>query len=187
MHVRIHQGENSIDVINLYQHVWRSQLDKDSNTKCREGVWKKLRQVTTKIPQRNTLVVGGDFNCTIRRMRHHIGSAIVEAREPSPAQKEFLGYLQDHGMTLLNTWHAKPAYTCQTGDSQTQIDFLLCREQHADKTAKDSKPWHQAPIVQRESASRPFPCAGHRCQSYCADFLRSTVRNCFEGAREAHP
>ena len=146
MHVRIHQGENSIDVINLYQHVWRSQLDKDSNTKCREGVWKKLRQVTTKMPQRNTLVVGGDFNCTIRRMRHHIGSAIVEAREPSPDQEEFLGYLQDHGMTLLNTWHAKPAYTCQTGDSQTQIDFLLCREQHADKTAKDSKPWHQAPI-----------------------------------------
>ena len=146
MHVRIHQGENSIDIINLYQHVWRSQLDKDSNTKCREGVWQKLRQVTTKIPQRNTLVVGGDFNCTIRRMRHHIGSAIVEAREPSPDQEEFLGYLQDHGMTLLNTWHAKPAYTCQTGDSQTQIDFLLCREQRADKTAKDSKPWHQAPI-----------------------------------------
>ena len=79
-------------------------------------------------------------------MRHHIGSAIVEAREPSPDQEDFLGYLQDHGVTLLNTWHAKPAYTCQTGDSQTQIDFILCREQHADKTAKDSKPWHQAPV-----------------------------------------
>ena len=49
-------------------------------------------------------------------------------------------------MALLNTWHAKPAYTCQTGDSQTQIDFILCREQHADKIAKDSKPWHQAPV-----------------------------------------
>ena len=146
IHVRIHQGENSIDIINLYQHVWRSQLDREGNTKCREAVWKKLRQVTAKIPQRNTLVVGGDFNCTIRRMKHHIGSAVVEAREPSPDQEELLGYLQDHGMTLLNTWHAKPAYTCQTGDSQTQIDFLLCREQHADRTAKDSKPWHQAPI-----------------------------------------
>ena len=32
-----------------------------------------------------------------------------------------------HGMTLLNTWHAKPAYICQTGDSQTQIDFF-CAE-----------------------------------------------------------
>ena len=146
MHVRTHQGENSIDIINLYQHVWRSRLDKEGNTKCREGVWRKLRQVTAKIPQRNTLVVGGDFNCTIRRMRHHIGSAIVAAREPSPDQEEFLGYLQDRGMTLLNTWHAEPAYTCQTGDSQTQIDFILCREQHADKTAKDSKPWRQAPV-----------------------------------------
>ena len=71
MHVRIHQGENSIDIINLYQHVWRSQLDRDGNTSCREAVWKKLRQVTTKIPQRNALVVGGDFNCAIRRMKHH--------------------------------------------------------------------------------------------------------------------
>ena len=25
-------------------------------------------------------------------------------------------------------------------------NFLLCREQHADRTAKDCKPWHQAPI-----------------------------------------
>ena len=146
MHVRIHQGDNSIDIINLYQHVWRSQLDREGNTKCREAVWRKLRQVTTKIPQRNTLIVGGDFNCTIRRMKHHIGSAVIAAREPSPDQEEFLAYLQDHGMTLLNTWNAKPAYTCQTGDARTQIDFLLCREQHADRTAKDCKPWHQAPI-----------------------------------------
>ena len=43
-----------------------------------------------------------DFNCTIRRMKHHIGSAVID-------QEELLGYLQDHGMTLLNTWHAKPA------------------------------------------------------------------------------
>ena len=146
MRVRTHQGDNSIDVINLYQHVWRSQLDKEGNTKCKESVWKKLRQVTTKIPQRNTLIVGGDFNCTIRRMRHHIGSAITEAREPSSDQEEFLGYLQDHGVALLNTWNAKPAYTCQTGDAQTQIDFIICREQRADKLAKDSRPWHQAPV-----------------------------------------
>ena len=146
MHVRIHQGDNSIDIINLYQHVWRSQLDREGNTKCREAVWRKLRQVTTKIPQRNTLIVGGDFNCTIRRMKHHIGSAVIAAREPSPDQEEFLAYLQDHGMTLLNTWNAKPAYTCQTGDARTQIDFLLSREQRADRTAKDCKPWHQAPI-----------------------------------------
>ena len=74
--------------INLYQHVWRSQLDREG--KCRKAVWKKLRQVTTKIPQQNTLVVGGDFNCTIRRMKRHVGSAVIEAREPSPDQEELL-------------------------------------------------------------------------------------------------
>ena len=79
-------------------------------------------------------------------MRHHIGSATVEAKESSRDQEEFLGYLQGHGMALLNTWNAKPAYTCQTGDAQTQIDFIICRVQHADKIAKDSRPWHQSPV-----------------------------------------
>ena len=135
-HVRIHQGVNSTDIINVYQHVWRSQEDRESNLKCRASVWTQLRQVTAHIPQRNTLLIGGDFNCTVRRLQRHVGSALSPVREAANDQEEFLSYLQDSGLSILNTWNARPAHTCHTGDARTQIDFLITRVQHADAVAK---------------------------------------------------
>ena len=145
-HVRIHQGVNSTDIINVYQHVWRSQEDRESNLKCRASVWTQLRQVTAHIPQRNTLLIGGDFNCTVRRLRRHVGSALSPVREAANDQEDFLSYLQDYGLSILNTWNARPAHTCHTGDARTQIDFLITRVQHADAVAKQSAPWQAAPV-----------------------------------------
>ena len=145
-HVRIHQGVNSADIINVYQHVWRSQEDRESNLKCRASVWSQLRQVTAHIPQRNTLLIGGDFNCTVRRLQGHVGSALSPVREAANDQEDFLSYLQDYGLSILNTWNARPAHTCHTGDARTQIDFLITRVQHADAIAKHSAPWHTAPV-----------------------------------------
>ena len=50
-HVRIHQGINSTDIINVYQHVWRSQEDRESNLRCRASVWTQLRQDCTHSPK----------------------------------------------------------------------------------------------------------------------------------------
>ena len=91
----------------------------------------QLRQVTAHIPQRNTLLIGGDFNCTIRRLRR-LGSALSPVREAANDQEDFLSYLQDYGLSVLNTWNARPAHTCHTGDARTQIDFLITRVQRAD-------------------------------------------------------
>ena len=145
-HVRIHQGVNSTDIINVYQHVWRSQEDRESNLKCRASVWTQLRQVTAHILQRNTLLIGGDFNCTVRRLHRHVGSALSPVREAANDQEDFLSYLQDYGLSILNTWNARPAHTCHTGDARTQIDFLITRVQHADAVAKQSAPWQAAPV-----------------------------------------
>ena len=145
-HVRIHQGINSTDIINVYQHVWRSQDDRESNLRCRASVWTQLRQVTAHIPQKNTLLIGGDFNCTVRRLPRHVGSALSPVREAANDQEDFLSCLQDYGLSILNTWNARPAHTCQTGDARTQIDFLITRVQHADAVAKQSAPWQAAPV-----------------------------------------
>ena len=120
-HVRIHQGVNSTDIINVYQHVWRSQEDRESNLKCRASVWTQLRQVTAHIPQRNTLLIGGDFNCTVRRLQRHVGSALSPVREAANDQEDFLSYLQDYGLSILNTWNARPAHTCHTGLPQLRV------------------------------------------------------------------
>ena len=189
-HVRIHQGVNSTDIINVYQHVWRSQEDRESNLKCRASVWTQLRQVTAHIPQRNTLLIGGDFNCTVRRLHRHVGSALSPVREAANDQEDFLIYLQDYGLSILNTWNARPAHTCHTGDARTQIDFLITRVQHADAVAKQSAPWQAAPVG-RWKANHHVPVWGsvrqvHPCklrrkqegQPARAPRLRTSNPNC---------
>ena len=74
-----------------------------------------------------------------------MGSALSPVREAANDQEDFLSYLQDYGLSILNTWNARPAHTCQTGDARTQIDFLITRVQHADAVAKQSAPWQAAP------------------------------------------
>ena len=69
-----------------------------------------------------------------------MGSALSPVREAANDQEDFLSYLQDYGLSILNTWNARPAHTCHTGDARTQIDFLITRVQHADAVAKQSAP-----------------------------------------------
>ena len=59
MHVRIHQGANSVDIINLYQSVWRSQLDREGNTKCREGDLEEASTGNIKNSSKKHLYSGG--------------------------------------------------------------------------------------------------------------------------------
>ena len=94
----------------------------------------------------NTLLIGGDFNCTVRRLPRHVGSALSPVCEAVNDQEDFLSYLQDYGLSILNTWNARPAHTCHTGDARTQTDFPITRVQHADAVAKQSAPWQAAPV-----------------------------------------
>ena len=166
-HVRIQHQDNCTDIFNVYQHIWRSQMDEKENRKHRDSVWKHLRQHVAKIPQRNSLAIGGDFNCTVRQTVHHVGSSLKQSKDPSRDMEDFLGILQDLGLTLLNTWHCKPAHTCVTSGVKTQLDFLMCRVQHADKTAKSASPlstcalgrWkanHHVPVLASFRLIRPF-------------------------------
>ena len=75
-----------------------------------------------------------------------MGSALSPVREAANDQEDFLSYLQEYGLAILNTWNARPAHTCHTGDARTQIDFLITRVQHADAVAKQSAPWQAAPV-----------------------------------------
>ena len=97
-------------------------------------------------PTKNSLIIGGDINCTVRRSKELIGSAINRAKEEAQDMEEFLGFLQDFGLSLLNTWQRKPAHTCMTSGFKTQLDFLNCRVQHADACAKQAAPMHAEAI-----------------------------------------
>ncbi|CAE7616365.1 TRPT1, partial [Symbiodinium natans] len=109
--VRLHHQQNGSDLLNVYQYVWRTNIDKAENLKARASIWDAIRSSIMKSPQRNDLIIAGDFNCSIKTSRGLIGSAVVAKVEGSPDEDDFLGILQDFGLTLLNTWNCTPAHT----------------------------------------------------------------------------
>ena len=71
--------------------------------------------------------------------------------------EEFLGFLQDFGLSLLNTWQCKPAHTCVTSGFKSQLNFLICRVQHADACAKQTAPMHADRQLAKWKANHHIP------------------------------
>ena len=162
-------------------------MSKPPNNAFKFGVRSDVASINHR--QRNILVLAGDFNTSLPTLPPHVGSSIIPKGVRQPDEHEFLTILQDHGPTALNTWGAdKPnAHTCITGQIKSQIDFVLCRAQHADGPAKQSRPethaslgawkdnrhvpvqasikrirvWHLASNLPK----RPMPEAGRMCKS----------------------
>ena len=138
--MRIPASYNSIDVICVYQHVWRGNCNTEQNVQHRHKIWLAMRQAIASVPLRNDFIMGGDYNTPIYTLHPHTGAAILHSQSEYPDQDEFHSILQDHGLTLLNTWHAKNKVTCVNSGSRTQLDYLICRVQHADLQAKHCQP-----------------------------------------------
>ena len=64
---------SSIDVLGVYQYVWRSTATKAENLANRAAIWSQLDKVTTRLPARNTRLVMGDLNtrlCLASALNH---------------------------------------------------------------------------------------------------------------------
>ena len=140
LHVRVPAVNNSVDVICVYQHVWRGSCNTEQNVQQRHKIWLAMRQAVASVPLRNDFITGGDYNTPIYTLHPHTGTAILHSQSEYPDQDEVHSVLQDHGLTLLNTWHAKNKVTCINSGSRTQLDYLVCRVQHADLQAKHCQP-----------------------------------------------
>ena len=144
-HVRVLSGPTAIDIVNTYQHVWRTQYDQERNLECRMRVWNALRRTVTQIPLRNTAVWCGDFNLAVNTCLPHVGTSIIPATDKQQLDEhEFYGILQQYGLCVLNTWSNPHKATCTTNGQTSQIDYILTRMQLADRCAKQSKSMHEA-------------------------------------------
>ena len=112
-------GQNSVDVLNIYQHVWRGSGSDEATIARRQQIWRAVRKGVHSSPQRNTLIIGGDMNTSLATFPPHVGSSVItkDVRQPDP--HELVAVMQDYGLTALNTWGAEKAktYTCITGDA----------------------------------------------------------------------
>ena len=66
LHVRLSGGTYGIDLLSCYQHVISSMEQQSVNASKREQFWTKLGRCTATLPQRNLLIVAGDFSCAAR-------------------------------------------------------------------------------------------------------------------------
>ena len=105
LHVRVLSGPTAIDIVNKYQHVWRTQYDQEKNMECRMRVWNALRKTVAQLPLRNAVVWCGDNNLAANTCLPHVGTSILTASDKQQAdEQEFYGILQQYGLCVLNTW-----------------------------------------------------------------------------------
>ena len=153
LHVKVSRASNTnaaIDILAVYQHVWRSHMSVEDNHRFRKEVWAEVSKTLSGLSARNTVAILGDFN-TRPPSCPGVGQAIPAASRPEPDQFRFKQLLRAHSLTALNTWTASPCHTnCHTnynGHSRTLIDYVVVRTHLADGVAKRSHPIHDAPIA----------------------------------------
>ena len=143
-------GKQQFDILNLYQHALSQHNDEQRQQimRRRQVVWTKLDSTLRALPFRSNVVVLGDFNATLQSfprvagMGIHTGGQHLDLKQE---RNELMSMLDRHRLAALNTW-GRRHYTYKHPTGQSQIDYILIRQQLADYMAKGSKPT-KAPIA----------------------------------------
>ena len=171
LHVRIPGKSLSLDAISCYQYVWRSKENLQSNKDNRSSLLRKLGSSIRGMPQRNTLLVMGDFNMSLRSDMKYVGpSTVPSCRLGHKGSKELHQLLEDHLLTATNTWCVRKPATHEQGNSVSQIDYVLLRLSQAKGPGKATRPQRDFPVAQWREGSRHFPLMGQirHCRTYSA-------------------
>ena len=157
LHVRaMHRHTRArLNVVALYQHVWRNQLTTHHNRELRGHVWSALASTLGRLPSRNYLWLCGDFNSCLATRAPGVGPATLQP--PQHAADPHLDRLvEQFQLCALNTWHAKPAHTYYGHTGKTQIDYVITRRATAGGICREAAPVHSFPVARwRQSGHLP--------------------------------
>ncbi|CAE7187361.1 unnamed protein product [Symbiodinium necroappetens] len=154
VHVRAKpkHSDVSLDIVATYQHVWRSHLSTQENTKLRDSVWDALDVTLGSLPSRNILFACGDYNTNLRPQHPHVGNAVGPATSASTTDSRLPALLASHDLCALNSWHAQPPHTHYSHQGYSQIDYVLTRRNVATGTSRQARPLHHFPVAGRRLA-----------------------------------
>ena len=179
LHVRI-GTEPPVDALCVYQHAWSTQHrpgpdsllsapnPKEELLARRHQIWTTVRTWANSVPQRNSMLIAGDFNAGLHPHLPNIGLGVKGHKaQGHPDQKEFQNLVQSAGLIALNTWgrggQRAATFLMPKGHS-VQIDFLLTRLP-CSNVSRQATAWHDAPVVHPTGyrhvpigCSLPFPC-----------------------------
>ena len=137
--IRIHFQARSFDLFCCYQYVDNRSL---TTKQQRSLFWSTLQQGLDIVPNRNSLLIAGDFNCSLQQDGHHVGTthfkwcnAKQTGRQHSDA-KIFHELLHRFDLTVLNSWNAAAPPTFCNGYLASRIDFFITRHADSDLFSK---------------------------------------------------
>ena len=109
----------------------------------RQTIWHALFSLLSKSPQRNTLIMAGDFNCSADHRSNAIGYPTFQSadgRRHGPRHADASNWkqlLSQYDLVALNTWSATAGATYEFGTQSSRIDYICTRRTHADRMSKD--------------------------------------------------
>ena len=163
LHLRLHYRQRACDIICCYNFM------DDRTTKrmqLRQNFWSTLDQYVGYIPNRNSLLIAGDFNCSVAADPPHVGTSDFtwqDRHRRGPQHRDmqlFSKILHKHQLTILNGWDASNGPTFHTDLAASRIDFFLMRIAEADGLAKTVKYMNQADVIPLSGAVHiPLMCS----------------------------
>ena len=168
LHVRLHLSNWNLDILGTYQYAWAPELGKKTNLARRSEIWHALEQTLARLPNRNQLIVCGDFNTDLKPHGKLIGPT-KHANHWTPDgrhklqqdQSSFQDLVISQKLVALNTWSPNfaPTFKGNFGAS-TRIDFILMRLRDCDGHAKSCLPLPDCPLMHIKSGPQHHPVVG---------------------------
>ena len=121
------------------------------------------------IPNRNSLLIAGDLNCSAEQDGSHVGTSTFTwhghpCKGPQHRDmKSFHSVLKKYHLTILNGWNAQHGPTFHNGLMVSRIDFFITRTADADGFSRDVKYLTHADIIPLKGATHiPLMCCIRR-------------------------
>ena len=191
LHVRVPGASFSMDVISFYQYVWRSKQTLTQNQEQRKSALDSLSKTVSSLPQRNTLIVAGDFNMSLKTDRKYVGPCTIGVSKLGQrGAKDLHRLLEQQRLVAANTWSVRKPATHVQGNSISQIDFVLLRQNQAQGLGKSCSPCRQFAVASWRDGSRHFPLIGRIVHSrrYSAQprkaYDQLAMEDCYRQASE---
>ena len=159
VHIRYHLHARSFDLVSCYQYVDNRKTVQKLN---RHTFWLTLIQCLTTIPNRNSLLLAGDFNCTLTQEGHHVGTSDFRwmncrqrGRQHGDAE-QMHAILRRFDLTVLNSWNAQSPPTYCNGLQASRIDYFIMRHADSDGFSKQIM-YHMNADFLPEKGAMHFP------------------------------
>ena len=145
----------------------------------------QLENRIQRVPQRDFLIVAGDFNAHAVTERPHIGPSVPHRVRFANADVKTLPSLcKSCGLTALNTWASghRSTYTNSDGTYSSQIDFMLVRLHDARRRSKEAYSDKNFPVAAPTEMDQNI----FQCELLCS-FLLTVLRPASHGRLMPQP